>query len=82
MIFTQKFDMYGQSFNVKMLSQKEVEGLGELKEEAMFELITSVILDDKMKPVFKTAEEAKNALPPKVIEQVINLSAGIEKKSE
>lgn len=81
MIFTQKFDAFGQTFNVKMLSQKEVEGLSEIKEEAMFDLICSVILDDKMKQVFKTAEEAKNSLPPKVIEEIINLSAGIEKKS-
>lgn len=82
MIFTQKFDMYGQKFNVKMLSQSEVEGLGDITEDKIKELIADIVLDENNKPLFKNADDVKKSLPPKVINEIINLSAGVEKKSE
>lgn len=81
MIFTQKFDMYGQKFNVKMLPQGEVEQLGDITEDKIKELIVSIVLDDNNKPIFKNADDVKKSLPPKVINEIINLSAGVEKKS-
>ena len=81
MIFTQDFEKYGQKFKVKMLSQQEVESLGETKEEAMYELISSIVLNEKSEKVFKTGADVKASLPPRVMEEIINLSAGIEKKS-
>lgn len=81
MIFTQKFEKYGQTFFVKMISQKEVEGLAEMKDEDMYSFLQSIILDEKQKPLFKNADDVKGSLPPSVMTEIINMSAGVEKKS-
>jgi len=82
MLFTREFESYGVKFLVKMLSTREAMALENIEEEQMFNVVCDIVLNEDKTRMFQSADAVKDNLPPAVIEDIVLMSSGQEKKKE
>lgn len=83
MIFKEEYEAYGNKFYVRLLSTKEAFEMSKDETEgSTFVLVADIVLDEKGNKIFKNAEDVKNSLPIKVIEDIISISMGNDIKKK